>query len=64
MEKQLLGVELARVLSLGRSKTYELVASGAIPSLHIGKNRRVPAKALERWIEQQTADAEAICVSA
>jgi excisionase family DNA binding protein len=51
--------EAARLLSLGRSKTYQLVMDGAIPSIHIGRSRRIPAAALERWIDQRTQEAEA-----
>ncbi len=59
MEKGLLRIEeAARVLALGRSKTYQLVMEGAIPSIHIGRSRRVPAAALERWIDRRTAEAE------
>lgn len=45
--------EAARRLSIGRSKTYELLRAGVIPSVRIGRSRRVPAHALEVWIEQQ-----------
>ena len=59
MDKGLLKIEeAARVLSLGRSKTYQLVMEGAIPSIHIGRSRRIPAAALERWIDQRTQEAE------
>jgi excisionase family DNA binding protein len=59
MDKGLLRIEeAARVLALGRSKTYQLVMEGAIPSIHIGRSRRIPAAALERWIDQRTQEAE------
>ena len=59
MDKGLLKIEeAAHVLSLGRSKTYQLVMEGAIPSIHIGRSRRIPAAALERWIDQRTQEAE------
>lgn len=60
MDKGLLRIEeAARLLSLGRSKTYQLVQQGEIPSIHIGKSRRIPTAALQHWIDRQTADAEA-----
>lgn len=60
MDRGLLKIEeAARLLSLGRSKTYQLVMDGAIPSIHIGRSRRIPAAALERWIDQRTQEAEA-----
>jgi excisionase family DNA binding protein len=59
MDKGLLKIEdAARVLSLGRSKTYQLVMEGQIPSIHIGRSRRIPAAALERWIDEQAQAAE------
>jgi excisionase family DNA binding protein len=44
--------EAADVLSLGSSKVYELVAAGTIESVKIGRARRVPAEALERFVAQ------------
>jgi len=59
MDKGLLKIEdAARVLSLGRSKTYQLVMEGRIPSIHSGRSRRIPTAALERWIDQQAQLAE------
>lgn len=54
-EKLLLKPEEAgQRLSVGRSKIYALIASGAVPSVKVGHSVRVPVAALERWIEQQT----------
>ncbi len=44
--------EVARALSLGRSKVYELIASGELPSITIGAARRVPLDALRAWIAE------------
>lgn len=44
--------EVSDLTSMGKSKTYELIAAGVIPSVRIGKSRRVPADALRRWIEE------------
>lgn len=46
--------EAARRLSLGRSKTYELVATGELPVVHIGRAVRIPAAALSDWVARQT----------
>jgi excisionase family DNA binding protein len=46
--------EAARLLSLGRSKVYELVAAGEIPSVKVGTARRVSYSALEAWVAQMT----------
>jgi excisionase family DNA binding protein len=40
--------EIGDLLGCSKTKAYELVASGAIPSLRIGGLLRVPASALER----------------
>ena len=45
--------EVAEMLGLGRSKTYQLVASGELPSVRLGRCVRVPVQALRRWIESQ-----------
>jgi excisionase family DNA binding protein len=59
VEKGLLKIEeAAEYLSLGRSKTYELLQPrGPLPIVRIGKSVRVPAAALQRWVEEQTATA-------
>ncbi len=46
--------EAAELLGLGRSTVYELLASGAIPSITIGRSRRVPLEALRAWVRAQT----------
>ncbi|WP_289008524.1 helix-turn-helix domain-containing protein [uncultured Thermomonospora sp.] len=40
----------ARLLGLGRSKTYELIRSGRIRSVRIDGCRRIPRAALEEFI--------------
>jgi excisionase family DNA binding protein len=51
--------EVARRLSLGRATVYLMMASGELPTLRRGRAVRVPARALERWIEERTRAAEA-----
>ncbi len=46
--------EVAEIIGLGRSKTYELIASGVIPSVKFGKALRVPATALQKWIDDHS----------
>ncbi|MGI8643270.1 MAG: helix-turn-helix domain-containing protein [Thermomicrobiales bacterium] len=43
----------ARLLSISRSRLYELLASGEIPSLTIGHSRRIPRDALLTWIGER-----------
>lgn len=50
--------ELAQVLRLGRNKTYELLASGAIPVIRVGRAIRVPRRAVEQWIADQVKESE------
>lgn len=57
MDKMLFRVdEAARLIGLGRSKTYEMVASGELPVVRIGRAVRVPAQALEAWIAERTEE--------
>ena len=45
--------EVARIIRVARSRAYELVGSGEIPSIRIGRSVRVSRKELERWLEEQ-----------
>lgn len=38
------------LIGVGRSKMYELLASGAVKSVKIGVLRRVPVAALETYV--------------
>lgn len=46
--------EGAEMCGVSRSKMYELVAAGIIPSVALGRSRRIPAQALARWVEENT----------
>ena len=47
MEKLLFTpVEAAEYLSIGRTKVYELITTGSLASVRVGKCRRIPASAL------------------
>jgi excisionase family DNA binding protein len=51
MDPLLLTPEQAfHLIGVGRSHGYKLLASGEIPSLKIGRLRRVPRVALEQWV--------------
>ena len=45
--------EVAEVLRIARSRAYELVGSGEIPTVRIGRSVRVSRKELDRWLEEQ-----------
>ena len=46
--------ETARRLSLARSTVYQLVASGALPSVRFGRSVRIPLADLEAWVATRT----------
>jgi excisionase family DNA binding protein len=50
--------EAARALGLGRSKIYQLLATGALPSLTIGRSRRIHRDALESFIQRLRQESE------
>lgn len=47
--------EAARLYGIGKTTAWVLVMNGTWPSIKLGKCRRVPVKALERWAEAQCA---------
>ena len=50
-EKLLLTVvEAAHRLGIGRTLMYELLNSGQIESVHVGRLRKVPVEALKRFV--------------
>lgn len=52
MEKLLLKPEeVAAAIGVGRSKIYQLLADGSLPSVRVGKALRVPADALKEWVD-------------
>ena len=45
--------EAAHAMGISRTKTYSLIASGDLPSVRIGGSVRVPAMALQTWIDDR-----------
>jgi excisionase family DNA binding protein len=46
--------EVAEILGLGRSQAYEMIATGVLPSVRLGKRSvRVPVEALKLWVAEQ-----------
>jgi excisionase family DNA binding protein len=45
--------EAARLLCLGRNTFYELMLSGQIASIKVGRLRRVPVAALHDFVQQR-----------
>ena len=58
IEKLLRGNEVARLLNISRSRAYNLMQTGVIPTVHIGKSRRVRPKDLEAYIEKNIYPSE------
>ena len=50
-------VEAARVLGIGRTKVYELMASGRLRSVRLDGCRRITRDDLAAFVAQLTADA-------
>jgi excisionase family DNA binding protein len=58
MPRKLLTVSAAaRVMSISRAHLYAAVMRGEIPSIKIGRARRIPVAAIDEWIAKQLAEA-------
>jgi len=55
--------EVAQILGIGRSKVYELLACGELPSIRIGRCIRVPKSSLEDWIKARIISHELLSIS-
>ena len=54
MDELLLSVEeAARRISCGRSHLYLLLRRGEIQSIYLGRSRRIPVAALERFVQEK-----------
>jgi excisionase family DNA binding protein len=52
VQKLLLTVpEAGRALAISRSKMYDLLNSGHLPSVHIGRSRRVRVSDIENFVD-------------
>ena len=49
--------DVGKLLGLGRSKVFAMLAAGELPVIRIGRSVRVPRAALERWVAERTEDA-------
>jgi excisionase family DNA binding protein len=49
--------DVGKLLGLGRSKVFAMVAAGELPVIRIGRSVRVPRAALERWVAAHTQNA-------
>lgn len=46
--------ELQEILGIGRTKAYDLVISGELPAIRVGRAIRVRLADLNRWAERQS----------
>lgn len=54
MQPLLLNVaQVSKMLSLGRTKVYDLIATNQLPVVRFGRAVRVPVASLRRWVEEQ-----------
>jgi excisionase family DNA binding protein len=49
--------EAATALRISRTKLYELLDSGEIESIHIGRSRKIPADTLRSYIDRLRKEA-------
>lgn len=50
-------IEASDVLSIGRTRIYQMMNSGEIPSVKVGSSRLISADALAAYAESLTSDA-------
>ncbi|WP_239566769.1 helix-turn-helix domain-containing protein [Lentzea nigeriaca] len=49
--------EVARALRVGRTKVFDLIRAGELPSVKIGGSRRVPAQSVEEYLSRLISEA-------
>lgn len=45
--------DAARMLSISKSKLYELINEGTVPAIRVGQSLRIPVGWLHKWIANQ-----------
>jgi excisionase family DNA binding protein len=58
IDKLLKGNEVAKLLNISRSRAYILMQTGVIPTVRIGKSRRVRPQDLNTFIERHIYSSE------
>jgi excisionase family DNA binding protein len=46
--------EVAILLGLGRTKVFEMLATGELPTVRIGRCVRIPRRELDHWVQART----------
>lgn len=52
--------EAARMLGVGRSLTYELIAAGDLEAIHVGNVIRVPVDAVHAYVDRRRSTEPAV----
>lgn len=50
--------DVREILGIGNNKTYELLKSGAIKNFKIGRERKIPKRCLENYINSMLSEAD------
>jgi len=50
--------EAAEQLGIGRTKIYEMISTGELPTIRIGRAVRISASALQKWVELREKQGE------
>ena len=45
--------EVAETLGIGRTKIYELIATGELPAVRFGRAVRISVGTLQKWVEER-----------
>jgi len=45
--------EVAETLGIGRTKIYELIATGELPTIRVGRAVRISVSTLQKWVENR-----------
>jgi excisionase family DNA binding protein len=45
--------EVAETLGIGRTKIYEIIASGELPTVRVGRAVRISVTTLQKWVEER-----------
>lgn len=56
--------EAAAMLRCGKSIIYKMMASGDLPVIRVGADRRIPVDALRHWVATQISREDAPCKTA
>jgi excisionase family DNA binding protein len=45
--------EVAEILGIGRTKIYEMIATGELPTVRFGRAVRISVTTLQKWVEDR-----------